>query len=336
MKITVLVAVYNAEKYLNHCLDSLVNQTYRDLEIICIDDASTDMSWEILKEYASRDSRIILLKQSENGGQAKARNRGLEIATGDYVTMLDSDDWFSPDALELAVETAEKSTENDCVMFDVCYYDQKTGDESGYGYRTSQMIFTGEEAFRLSLDWSVHGLYMLRRSIHQAYPYDTTCRLFSDDNTTRIHYLHSRCVCRCSGVYHYRRHEESMTHRISVIRFQYLQANYNMKLTLMQEQVAGHLLDFYEAHRWYNLVGMYVFYYTHKTSFSTVEQKHIQKELRHFYDTIEPKRLSGYVKWKFGYVHISFSVRLFELQVLSYTWVRKWAYRLCQKSLPEN
>ena len=114
MKVSVLVAVYNAEKYLHKCLDSLMNQTHRDLQIICIDDASTDVSWKVLEEYAAKDERIVLLQQPENQGQAEARNRGLHMADGDYVTMLDSDDWFLSDAIEKACQVAAKGV--DCVL----------------------------------------------------------------------------------------------------------------------------------------------------------------------------------------------------------------------------
>lgn len=333
MKVSVLVAVYNAGKYLSVCLDSLLGQTHRDIEVICIDDASTDESWEILRQYASRDERIILLKQPVNGGQALARNRGLEKATGDFVTMLDSDDWFSPDALELAV--AEVSEETDCVLFDLRYHEQATGQEREYDYRTDGRSFTGDEAFRLSLDWSIHGLYMVRREIHQAYPYDTTCRLYSDDNTTRLHYLHSRRVSCCRGIYHYRLHDESMTHKVSMARFQYLCANYSMKQTMEQEGVAEPLMNLYEHHRWLNLVGMYVFYYTHRGAFSPAERQKAKEELRHFYATIEPHRLPKELKHKFGYRYLPSRPQLFEMQAALYTRVRKWAYRLCRKPLPE-
>ena len=100
MKVTVLVAVYNASSYLSVCMDSLLGQTHADIEIICIDDASTDDSWAILQQYAARDTRVVLLRQTVNGGQAKARNRGLTVATGDFITMVDSDDWLAPDAIE--------------------------------------------------------------------------------------------------------------------------------------------------------------------------------------------------------------------------------------------
>lgn len=98
-KVAIIVPVYNVEKYLRKCLDSLINQTLKDIEIICINDGSTDKSLEILKEYKNRDSRIILLNP-KNSGQSVARNRGIEIAKGEYLGFVDPDDWIDLDYYE--------------------------------------------------------------------------------------------------------------------------------------------------------------------------------------------------------------------------------------------
>ena len=98
-KVSVIIPVYNVEKYLSQCLDSVVNQTLKDIEIICVDDGSTDNSLEILKTYAQKDSRIKILTQ-QNQYAGVARNKGLEIATGEYVHFLDSDDWIETCAYE--------------------------------------------------------------------------------------------------------------------------------------------------------------------------------------------------------------------------------------------
>ena len=98
-KITVIVPVYNVEHYLDKCLDSLVNQTYKNLEIIVINDGSTDNSGTICQEYAQKDNRIVYIEK-ENGGQAEARNMGLDRMTGSYVTFVDSDDWVELDYVE--------------------------------------------------------------------------------------------------------------------------------------------------------------------------------------------------------------------------------------------
>lgn len=99
MKISIIVPNYNNEKYIYDCLDSLVNQTYKDLEIIVIDDGSTDSGYEIIKEFAEKDKRIIAKKQS-NQGASGARNRGLELATGELIGFVDGDDYCRKDMFE--------------------------------------------------------------------------------------------------------------------------------------------------------------------------------------------------------------------------------------------
>jgi glycosyltransferase involved in cell wall biosynthesis len=91
-KISVIVPVYNAEKYLVQCLNSIINQTFKDIEIICINDGSTDNSLKILKEFSEKDSRIKIINQ-KNSGVSIARNKGIDTASGDYIFFVDSDDW---------------------------------------------------------------------------------------------------------------------------------------------------------------------------------------------------------------------------------------------------
>ena len=106
-KVSVIIPVYNAEKYLRECLDSVVNQTLKDIEIICVDDGSTDGSPAILREYEAKDSRIKVLTQ-ENQFAGVARNHGMEIASGRYYAFLDSDDYYLPDALSRMFELCEQ------------------------------------------------------------------------------------------------------------------------------------------------------------------------------------------------------------------------------------
>lgn len=334
MKVSVLVAVYNAEKFLSKCLDSLLGQTHQGIQIICIDDASTDGSLLLLQQYAERDKRIVVLHQAENRGQAVARNEGLKIANGDYITMLDSDDWLAPDALERACRAAMEDEANDCILLDVCYHDDADGREWGYEYRTDGREWSGEEAFRLSLDWSIHGLYMVRNSIHKTYPYDISCRLYSDDNTTRLHYLHSRKVVRCDGVYYYRQHGASMTHAVTPLRFLYLDANYSMKQTLDSEGVSDKIVNKYEECRWLNIVGMYAFYWSNKKFFSAEEQCNILSKLRYYHSTIETHRLSSRLRWKFGYIPSPSYPILLECQSRLYLFVRRVIYMVLSKELP--
>lgn len=109
-KISIIIPIYNVEKYLKRCLDSLVNQTLHDIEIICINDGSTDNSLEILEEYASKDSRIKIINQS-NQGLSAVRHNGLKLATAEFIAFIDSDDWIDLDYFEKLYNSA---TKNNC------------------------------------------------------------------------------------------------------------------------------------------------------------------------------------------------------------------------------
>lgn len=113
--ISIIVPVYNVEKYLRQCLESLINQTYKNIEIICINNGSKDKSSEILVEFAQKDSRIKIITQEKSGVSA-ARNSGLKIASGDYIMFVDSDDWTEIDACEKLI-TEAKLTGADVVLF---------------------------------------------------------------------------------------------------------------------------------------------------------------------------------------------------------------------------
>lgn len=105
--VSVLVPVYKTEQFLEECLDSLINQTLKDMEIICVNDGSPDNCKSILKRYAEKDSRIVVVNK-ENGGLPSARNAGLDAAKGKYVGFVDSDDYVQPDMFERLLQTAEK------------------------------------------------------------------------------------------------------------------------------------------------------------------------------------------------------------------------------------
>lgn len=117
-KVSVIIPVYNVEKYLRRCLDSVLGQTIQDIEIICIDDASTDHSYRILGEYAEKDDRVILLKNDRNFGQSYSRNLGIVKAKGEYIQFVDSDDYIYNDALEILYKTSRL---NDLDLLRFCY-----------------------------------------------------------------------------------------------------------------------------------------------------------------------------------------------------------------------
>lgn len=104
-KISIIVPVYKSELYLNRCIDSILNQSYNDIELLLIDDGSPDLCPKICDEYAAKDKRIKVIHKT-NGGVAAARNTGLEIASGEYITFVDSDDWIEPNMYQSMMEIA--------------------------------------------------------------------------------------------------------------------------------------------------------------------------------------------------------------------------------------
>jgi Glycosyltransferases involved in cell wall biogenesis len=321
-KVSILIAVYNAEQWLPQCLDSLASQTLADIQVICVDDASTDGSLAVLNDYSARDSRFEVIHLAENQGQAHARNVALQQTKGAYTCFLDADDWYAPDTLQLLVEAFDDET--DCVLLDVVMHDD--GHEELYPLPPFDTL-SGQEAFRLSLTWQIHGVYGVRTAIHQRYPYDETCRSYSDDNTTRVHYLCARRVGRCAGRYYYRQHASSVTHQVSVRRFDYLRANESMRWQLLELNVSPDLLAVYENHRWLNLVGVYMFYHVHGRQLTKAERQYGLQELYRVWATIDRRALDKKTTAKFGYRPCR-SWRLFRLQ--------EWLYFTLRGPLGKN
>lgn len=121
--ISVIVPIYKVEKYIRKCIDSIINQTYKNLEIILVDDGSPDDCPEICDEYAEKDSRVKVIHK-ENGGLSDARNAGMSVATGNYVSFIDSDDYISEDFIEnlLSIIIREKSDIVECKVLKVYNY----------------------------------------------------------------------------------------------------------------------------------------------------------------------------------------------------------------------
>ncbi len=133
-KVSVIIPIQNLENYLEKSLDSVVNQTFKEIEIICVDDASTDNSPKILNDFAKRDDRITIIRQEKQQGQASARNRALALAKGEYIAFVDGDDWVDVRMIESLYENALKN-DSDIVMCATKVFDeqeQQFAEDTGY------------------------------------------------------------------------------------------------------------------------------------------------------------------------------------------------------------
>lgn len=147
-RVSVIVPVFNAEQYLGACLDSLLAQTLSDIEIVCVDDGSSDSSVDILRSYAARDNRVTVLSQA-NAGAAAARNRGLEMARGEYVLFVDADDFVAPTLLAEVIAVAAGSDADICIFGFDNYY-------SGSGQYVPANYYLRKDALPEARPFSFH------------------------------------------------------------------------------------------------------------------------------------------------------------------------------------
>lgn len=214
--ISIIVPVYNVEAYLPHCLDSLVGQTLKDIEIICVDDGSTDGSGRILEEYAARDARVRVLTQA-NAGQGAARNVGLDAALSPFIMFCDSDDWYELNMCEKMLTTLQAHPYADMVM-------------CGYRNEWERELENNEEAAWLE-DISISGYQKLTENVmHESLigpPFKIYRREFIDQEHIRFpegvryedYYFWNVCAAHARGVYylpdklyHYRQRAGSTMH----------------------------------------------------------------------------------------------------------------------------
>ena len=138
VKVSIVIACYNEEHYIAQCLDSMISQTLKDIEIIVVDDGSTDSSMHIIQQYALKDHRVIAV-QGQHGGAAMARNLGMKYAHGKYITFFDADDFVAPDCYKIMYDNAERSGSELCVVGS-----QSLDNETG---EIQKLTYTMKEAY---------------------------------------------------------------------------------------------------------------------------------------------------------------------------------------------
>lgn len=321
-EVSILVSVYNAVDTLPRCLDSLLQQTMPDIQIICIDDASTDASLDLLRQYQRKHPNIEVVELAENHGQGYARNQGIPLIKAPFTAFLDSDDYMAPDALQQAIETFQQHPQTDCVLLDVRY---TYPDGHEHGYRTPPFeCMPGYDAFLKALRWDVHGWYVARTELYRQYPYDDTCHSYSDDNTTMAHFLHAREVRCCKGKYHFVQRADSCTHQPTIRRFDWVLANQSMHQQLLQWQMPHNIIDLYEEQRWYVLLGSFWFYYCHRSAFTPEQRTYALDILHKAWDDIDTRTcLPRSIRFKPGYMPMRPFWTLFKWQMWAIYMLRK-------------
>lgn len=210
MKVSIIVPIYNVEKYLAKCIDSLVNQTYRDVEIILVNDGSTDSSEDIVKQYAEKDSRIMALNKV-NGGLSDARNYGLKYATGEYCLFIDSDDYLALNAIELCVNKVNESNA-DIVCFDMIYvYSDHETFASGGDF---DLLSFKKDSSAILINNSACNK-MFKRTLFDQIQFPKGM-WYEDLATIPIILSKADCIAKVNeGLYYYLQREQSIAHTIN-------------------------------------------------------------------------------------------------------------------------
>lgn len=220
--ISIIVPIYNAEAYLPECIESICKQTYRELEIILVDDGSTDQSYGICSQYKDRDSRIKLLHR-ENGGHTSARKAGLLVATGEYMGFVDADDWIDADYYEKFAEAVtDRCADMVCVQSVFVEYPEMTKQRI---FGCPAGVYKGKELLRLAAGERLFAAKELSRSLwtklfkkellEEVLPLVDERILVSEDSVAVFGAVSraNRVVLLECGGYHYRRQDASVTRR---------------------------------------------------------------------------------------------------------------------------
>lgn len=252
--VTVVVPIYNVERYLERCLSSIVNQTYTNLEILLVDDGSTDSCPAICDRFAEQDSRIRVIHK-ENAGLGMARNTGIDHATGDYICFFDSDDYVETDTIAACVAAAE-ANEADMVVFghdDIMAEGVVCGT---YAPNAPQSLFVGKEITRRLLPMSMYGdwntvlsawnkLYSFSVIRDSGWRFVSERDIISEDyySLTALH-AHLRRVCVLDRTfYHYMVNTASLSRSFKADRFEKIKTFYAAMQVLSNDMGLSDVLD---------------------------------------------------------------------------------------------
>lgn len=295
MKVSVIIPVYNAEKYLRECIESIINQTYRNLEIICINDFSKDNSLMILEEYQRKDTRIKIINKLKNEGQMKARNDGYELSTGEFIVNIDSDDFIEEDSIEKMIDLLKKNK-----MADICIFDVLKIDENGEKVNNIEIkrkdvyVLKNLEAFELSLDWTIPGNGIYKRELMEEYKDDTNY-YNGDELAYRKRILNSNGVIRSNKKYFYRQHQNSYVHKINYKVYEQIISDIELKNS-SEKYLAKEILEKMEYFNFNKVLYFSRRYLKERREYSKNEREKIKLNLKKGMIEINRERVFNYYK----------------------------------------
>ena len=290
--ISVIIPVYNVEKYVRRCIDSVINQTYKNLEIIIVDDGSVDGSGKIVDDYAATDMRIIKMHK-QNGGLSSARNAGLDIMNGAYVTFIDSDDWVDDRHIEILYDACKNGADVSTVGY---IETDSDGVKAVYGggavYSGKQLYEDREYYFRTDSVIAWGKLYKSECFENVRFP---TGRVSEDVFTVyKAVYPYEKVSVLDSETYFYYKNDESITRSPLTLKRLDVIAAYAEQYAYF-DKIGDTVVRDYAAEKIYNLLA---YYYALALQKSVEHKKEILRALKRYYKE-NFKRFKKVVKVKF-------------------------------------
>lgn len=274
-KISLIIPVYNVEKYLAECLDSCINQTLRDIEIICVNDCSTDTSAIILKEYAEKDCRVRIVSHEKNKGLGAARNTGIANATGEYVWFIDSDDFIDLISCQILYDTAHQHDVDILCFEGINFYDVGNDDGNHFDKKYFESGYFTDWQKNKNINPKINGndllgnfpvsacMYISKREFLKEFSFRESCYFEDTDFTPILFASCSSLRCICFTAYHRRVRAGSIT-----------QTEITQKKLNDKKAVVSSLKKYIGEHKIPNIHFLYRFYVGYRN--------YVENEARNF------------------------------------------------------
>jgi len=309
-KVSVVMPSYNSEKYINYAFDSLIAQTFTDWECIVVDDASTDGTLNIIKEYAAKDSRFKYKQLDKNTGSAKIpRDTAISLSDSDWIVMLDSDDMLSNDAIEKLLQR-QKETNADIVPLKLMRIDEEgniiNSNTDRYLNFNFNEILSGLDAVKLTIGkWIICGLGLISKQIHLKR--DNYLNLCSsdinynmDEYDTRQMFIYACKVAFVDSHYYYRSNPNSTTRSFHIKKFQVLNTD-KLLLELLEKHYEknDNIFEKMKYQRICNLQHCRYMYLKYKNNISNIDRFNLKNLIKeNYFDILNNK----YNIWSFSFI----------------------------------
>lgn len=295
IKISICMPCYNSEKYLHYSIGSILNQTYENWELLCVDDGSTDNTYEILEQYAKQDSRIKIYKKENGGCATYACQFALNHIKGEFYAAIGHDDEISPNCLEYCVykyNLAIESDKIDAIIPDaLIYFSNNEKKNYKISPKNKNAILTGKEAFVLSLDWSISGFALFRTEIVKKCGYYTDGGMNGDEYSVREFYMNCNKVIFASRddvYYKYIQVPVSLTKKMTPRLFDIYKTHMKLEELAKKHKLPSKIIKKINRERYSIYKNLLIKYLKNKNSFTAKEQDTIEALLADNLSLLKP------------------------------------------------